>query len=89
MICPKCKTTKGIKWFLRHQDTEISTVDDANVITILCTECGYNESHFLEDSLDLIFPSWTEYFQFQEQQTMLEDSQEIPFKDEEEVVELD
>lgn len=50
---------------------------------MLCTQCGYNESYFLEDSLELIFPSWNEYFQIQPQQMINE------FKDEEKVDELD
>lgn len=62
MICPKCEAVEGIKWFLRHQDAEGSSDNDANVITILCTKCGNNQSYFLEDSLDLIFPSWSQYF---------------------------
>lgn len=85
MICPKCETTEGIKWFLRHQDTETSGVDDANVITILCTECGHNESYFLENSLELIFPSWSVYFHMlqkqKQQQLMLDNLQEMPVDD--------
>lgn len=60
MKCPECGTTKDIKWFLRHQDKENDTINDANVITVLCTNCGYNDSVFLEDYLDDIFKDWSE-----------------------------
>ena len=60
MKCPKCGATTNIKWFLRHQDRESDTIDDVNVITILCTECGYNDSVFLEEYLDDIFKDWSE-----------------------------
>ena len=60
MKCPKCKATEDIKFFLRHQDTEDDTSDNANVITMLCTKCGYNQSFFLVDCLDAIFPEWSE-----------------------------
>ena len=61
MKCPKCGTTEGIKWFLRHQqenDQDESTL--ANVITILCTNCGENQTFFLADCLDIIFSDWAE-----------------------------
>lgn len=61
MKCPKCSTTEGIKWFLRHQqenDQDESTL--ANVITILCTNCGENQTFFLADCLDIIFSDWAE-----------------------------
>jgi hypothetical protein len=41
---------------LRHQqenDQDESTL--ANVITILCTNCGENQTFFLADCLDIIF----------------------------------
>ena len=38
-----------------HQDTESDQTTNANVITILCTECGNNESYFLDDLLNDIF----------------------------------
>lgn len=56
MECPKCGG-QDIKFFLRHQDTEEDTSDNANVITILCIGCGHNESYFLVDCLPSIFPS--------------------------------
>lgn len=60
MKCPQCNATKNIKFFLRHQDTEEDLDNEANVITILCTECGNNESFFLIDCLPNIFPNWDE-----------------------------
>ena len=61
MFCPKCNTNEGIKWFLRHQSaTENDELDVANVITILCTKCGNNQSYMLSDCLDDIFPDWSE-----------------------------
>lgn len=73
VICPKCEAVEGIKWFLRHQDAEGSSDNDANVITILCTKCGNNQSYFLGDSLDLIFPSWSQYFHVKK-----EEEEDIP-----------
>lgn len=61
MKCPECGTNEGIKFFLRHQaEDENDTSNNANVITILCTKCGKNESYFLAECLDQIFPSWSE-----------------------------
>ena len=60
MKCPNCQSKKNIKFFLRHQDVDESKDNDANVITILCTECGHNESFFLVDCLEDIFPNWSE-----------------------------
>lgn len=60
MKCPKCGATTNIKWFLRYQDRENDIINDANVITVLCTNCGYNDSVFLEDYLDDIFKNWSE-----------------------------
>ena len=61
MKCPSCGTTKEIKWFLRHQpENEDDTSNLANVITILCTECGKNETYYIADCLEDIFPSWKE-----------------------------
>lgn len=59
MKCPKCGKD-NIVFFLRHQDREDDAEDVANCITILCKECGYNESFFLIDCLDYIFPNWSE-----------------------------
>ncbi len=58
--CPKCSTNKNIKWFLRHQNKDTDLDNEANVITILCTECGENESFFLEDCLENIFLDWSD-----------------------------
>lgn len=61
MKCPKCETTENIKWLLRHQTIdENDEGTNANVITILCTECGHNETVFIEDYLEDIFVSWSE-----------------------------
>ncbi len=62
MKCPKCGKD-NIVFFLRHQDREDDAEDVANCITILCKECGYNESFFLIDCLDYIFPNWSEFGQ--------------------------
>lgn len=46
---------------IRHQktnDEDISTV--GNVITLLCTKCGFNQSIFIQDYLEDIFEDWTE-----------------------------
>lgn len=59
MICPKCGK-EDIVFFLRHQDREDDAENVANCITILCKECGHNESFFLIDCLDYIFPDWSE-----------------------------
>lgn len=59
MICPKCGK-EDIVFFLRHQDREDDSENAANCITILCKECGHNESFFLIDCLDYIFPDWSE-----------------------------
>lgn len=45
---------------MRHQNRENDTINDVNVITVLCTNCGYNDSVFLEDYLDDIFKDWSE-----------------------------
>ena len=61
MQCPNCGAVKNIKWFLRHQKVdENDETTDANVITILCTECGHNSTFFLADCLEDIFPEWKE-----------------------------
>lgn len=61
MKCPECGANEGIKFFLRHQaEDENDSSNNANVITILCTKCGKNESYFLAECLDQIFPSWSE-----------------------------
>jgi len=60
MKCPKCGATENIKYFLRHQkENENDDSDLANAITMLCTECGYNQSYLLLDCLDDIFPDWS------------------------------
>lgn len=59
LYCPKCETTEDIKWMIRHQ--KINDEDDStlgNVITLLCTECGFNQSVFLQDYLEDIFKDW-------------------------------
>ena len=59
LYCPKCKTTENIKWMIRHQ--KINDEDDStlgNVITLLCTECGFNQSVFIQDYLEDIFKDW-------------------------------
>ena len=46
---------------IRHQRT--NDEDDStlgNVITLLCTECGFNQSVFIQDYLEDIFANWTE-----------------------------
>ena len=46
---------------IRHQkanDEDDSTL--GNVITLLCTECGFNQSVFIQDYLEDIFTNWTE-----------------------------
>ena len=46
---------------IRHQ--KINKEDDStvgNVITLLCTECGFNQSVFIQDYLEDIFTDWTE-----------------------------
>lgn len=58
MHCPECKTTNGIVYFLRHSPIEgekEEDCDDANTITILCKNCGNNESYLIEDLLEEIF----------------------------------
>lgn len=61
MKCPNCGNSSDLKFFMRHQDREDDTDDNnANTITILCTECGHNESYFLIDCLDEIFPAWSD-----------------------------
>lgn len=61
LYCPKCETNENIKWVIRHQ--KASDEDDStlgNVITLLCTECGFNQSVFIQDYLEDIFTDWTE-----------------------------
>lgn len=59
MKCPDCKATEGIQWFLRHQsEGENDTSTTANVLTILCTKCAKNQSVFLQDYLEKLFPEW-------------------------------
>lgn len=61
MKCPECGATENISFFLRHQaEDENDESNNANVITILCRNCGKNESYFLRDCLEDIFPSWKE-----------------------------
>lgn len=59
MYCPECKETKNIKWFFRHQkENEEDESTSANVLTVLCTECGKNSSIFIQDYLEDLFPEW-------------------------------
>lgn len=58
--CPKCSSKKDIKWFLRCQDTSSELENEANVITILCTKCGENESFFIANCLESIFQNWSD-----------------------------
>ena len=63
MHCPECKATEDIVYFLRHapvegEDNEDET--DANAITILCKNCGNNESYLIEDLLEEIFTDWSD-----------------------------
>ena len=70
--CPKCGTEEDLKWFIRHQDLEDDEDSTSgNVITILCTTCGYNQSFILADCLEDIFPEWVE--EENEDYTMFED----------------
>lgn len=46
---------------IRHQkvnDEDTSTI--GNVITLLCTDCGFNQSMFIQDYLEDIFKDWAE-----------------------------
>lgn len=48
---------------IRHQkenDEDSSSI--GNVITILCTDCGFNESVFIQDYLETIFNNWSNLF---------------------------
>lgn len=57
MHCPECNATENIVYFLRHASVEGEEEDetDANAITILCKNCGNNESYLIEDLLEKIF----------------------------------
>ncbi len=58
--CPKCGSEENIVHFLRHQkESEDDEGTNANCWTILCKECGYNESYLLEDLLEEVFPEWS------------------------------
>lgn len=61
--CPKCHAEEGIKWFLRNTPREGEKENLANTITLLCTNCRYNESFFLEECLEELFPDWDTYNQ--------------------------
>lgn len=57
MQCPQCEEMKDVKFLVRHQDLiDCQNPNIMNVITILCQKCGYNESHFLADYVEMIFP---------------------------------
>lgn len=44
---------------IRHQKTDKDDTSTlGNVITMLCTECGFNQSVFIEDYLEDIFRDW-------------------------------
>lgn len=61
MRCPKCGATENLVYFLRHQKMNEKDEDkNINCWTILCKECGHNESYLLEDLLDEIFINWSE-----------------------------
>ncbi len=46
---------------LRHQaEDENDSSSAANVITILCTNCKFNESVFIKEYLEDIFQNWTD-----------------------------
>lgn len=61
MRCPDCKENGDVKWMLRHQkENEEDEGTNANVITTLCVTCGKNESVFITDYLEEMFPSWDE-----------------------------
>lgn len=63
MHCPECKATENIVYFLRHSPVEGETEEDetdANTITILCKNCGNNESYLIGDLLEEIFADWSD-----------------------------
>ena len=61
MKCPKCGATENIVHFLRHQKTDDNDESNiANCWTILCKECGHNQSFLLNDLLDEVFTDWSE-----------------------------
>lgn len=68
MYCSECKDESKVVWFLRHQKTdEEDTGTNANVITILCQNCGKNASVFIEDFLGTFFPDWDEEAELKKQ----------------------
>lgn len=90
MKCPKCSSEENLKWFLRHQkEDENDEGTNANVITVLCTECGNNESVFIENFLPLLFKNWDEKTQEILKRLQNEDSLIISDSQEAEEVELE
>ena len=46
---------------IRHQkENKEDTSTLGNVITLLCTECGFNQSVFIKEYLEEIFKDWVE-----------------------------
>ena len=46
---------------IRHQKAdENDTSTLGNVITMLCTKCGFNQSVFIQDYLEDVFRDWVE-----------------------------
>ena len=46
---------------IRHQkENEDDTSSLGNVITLLCTDCGFNQSVFIQEYLEEIFQDWVE-----------------------------
>ena len=61
MKCPKCGATENIVHFLRHQKTDENDENtNVNCWTMLCKNCGHNESFLLEELLDEVFVDWSE-----------------------------
>ena len=61
MKCPKCGATENIVHFPRHQKTDENDENtNVNCWTILCKNCGHNESFLLEELLDEVFVDWSE-----------------------------
>lgn len=57
MQCPQCKEVQQVKFLVRHIETDnCQNKNIPNVITIFCEKCGYNESLYLNDCIDKIFP---------------------------------
>lgn len=59
IACPVCHKTDNIRYITRHQLVDRYDTDTApNVITILHAdpECGFNQTYWIEDCLEDIFP---------------------------------